>query len=53
MTIEIVRYAPEHRAVWDALVDHARNGLFQFRRDYMDYHADRFEDLSGMALLDG
>ena len=53
MTIEVVRYAPEHRAAWDALIDTARNGLFLFRRDYMDYHADRFEDISGIALVDG
>ena len=53
MTIEIVRYTPEYGPAWDALVDAARNGLFQFRRDYMDYHADRFADLSALALIDG
>lgn len=53
MKIDIVRYTPEHRAAWDALVDDARNGLFLFRRAYMDYHADRFEDLSAIALVDG
>ena len=53
MTIEVVRYTPAHRPAWDALIDAARNGLFQFRRDYMDYHADRFADLSAMALIKG
>lgn len=53
MTIEVVRYAPQHLAAWDSLVDASRNGLFQFRRDYMDYHADRFEDVSGLALVEG
>ena len=53
MTIEVVRYTRDHRAAWDGLVDQARNGLFLFRRAYMDYHADRFEDISGIALVDG
>ena len=53
MTIEIIRYTSEYRPAWDALVDAARNGLFQFRRDFMDYHADRFADLSALALIDG
>lgn len=53
MTIEVVRYTPDHLAAWDALVDQARNGLFLFRRAYMEYHVDRFEDLSALALVDG
>lgn len=31
---------------WDALVERSRNGTFLFRRGYMDYHSDRFEDHS-------
>ena len=27
------------------VVDQSRNGTFLHRRDYMDYHADRFEDM--------
>jgi len=53
MTVEIRRYAPEAATEWDRLVDNSRNGLFLFRRGYMDYHADRFEDLSAMAYVDG
>ena len=34
--------APE----WDAFVEHSRNGNFLHRRDYMDYHAERFADAS-------
>jgi RimJ/RimL family protein N-acetyltransferase len=51
--IEVARYASERSDEWDGLVDTARNGLFLFRRGYMDYHADRFEDLSAMAYVDG
>jgi hypothetical protein len=33
---------------WDIFVEQAKNGLFLFFRDYMDYHADRFADASLM-----
>ncbi|MDE6287541.1 MAG: GNAT family N-acetyltransferase, partial [Muribaculaceae bacterium] len=47
--IEVERYDPQLAPVWDAFVDEARNGSFLFKRDYMDYHADRFEDFSLVA----
>lgn len=40
-------YQPEsHRTLWDEFVRHSRNGTFLFLREYMDYHADRFQDAS-------
>lgn len=53
MTIEVIRYAEEHRATWDRLVEEARNGMFLFNRSYTEYHADRFQDMSAIALVDG
>lgn len=50
--IEIKPYAPADKELWDDAVDASRNGLFQHRRDYMDYHADRFADCSLFALDD-
>ena len=47
--VSITPYAPALRSIWDTFVDSARNGNFLFRRDYMDYHADRFQDASLMA----
>lgn len=44
--IEIVRYSPIYKQEWDNLVSRSKNGTFLFLRDYMDYHADRFEDYS-------
>lgn len=41
-----IRYAPSSRGTWDAFVDASRNGTFQFRRDYMEYHRKRFQDFS-------
>lgn len=50
----IRRYDPlTDREVWDQTVDKSRNGTFLFRRDYMDYHADRFEDYSLIADIRG
>lgn len=40
--IEIIPYAPQYKMLWDEAVAESRNGLFQHRRDYMDYHAQRF-----------
>lgn len=40
------RYNKAMRGVWDNFVHSSKNGTFLFRRDYMDYHADRFEDHS-------
>jgi hypothetical protein len=39
-------YAPADCEAWDAFVGASKNGTFLFRRDYMEYHADRFEDFS-------
>ena len=44
--IEIVPYNSEQKAEWDAVVEQSRNGTFLLKRDYMDYHADRFVDHS-------
>ncbi len=47
------RYTPERQAEWDAFVDTAKNATFMFRRDYMDYHRDRFDDHSLMVYHGG
>jgi hypothetical protein len=44
--ISAVRYDASHRAAWDTFVERSKNGTFLFRRDYMEYHADRFQDHS-------
>ncbi|MFS2124675.1 GNAT family N-acetyltransferase [Pseudomonas sp. Pseusp97] len=50
--MKVVRYeAAQHRESWDDFLASSRNGVFLFQRDYMDYHAERFEDCS-LLLLD-
>jgi len=34
--------------LWDDFLSQSKNGMFLFRRDYMEYHADRFADYSLM-----
>lgn len=51
--VAVERYGPASRAVWDETVRSARQGVFLFERDYMDYHADRFVDHSLLFRVDG
>jgi Acetyltransferase (GNAT) domain len=45
-------YAPEDAPAWDALVERSRSRHFFFKRGYMEYHHDRFQDAS-LVILDG
>ena len=44
--MDCARYTPSDAARWDEFVARARNSTFLFRREYMDYHSDRFTDHS-------
>lgn len=46
--MEIRRYRREDKELWNSFVSKARNATFLFDRNYMDYHADRFDDNSFM-----
>jgi len=46
----VERYSPQRKAMWDAFLSAAKNATFLFRRDYMDYHSDRFADHSLMIF---
>lgn len=52
MNIEIKKYVTAEKKVWDGFVNKAKNGLFLFNRDYMEYHEDRFQDFSLMIYCD-
>jgi hypothetical protein len=53
VTPSVQRYVPERKAAWDKFVRCAKNGTFLICRDYMDYHAGRFDDHSLMIERDG
>jgi len=50
--IEVKKYEPEEKELWDNFVKNSKNGVFLFLRDYMEYHADRFEDNSLIFFKD-
>lgn len=45
----IHRYDPSFKSEWDRMIEASRNSTFLFKRAYMDYHSDRFEDCSLIA----
>lgn len=45
-TINVIRYNKEYKNSWDSFLDEAKNSTFLFKRDFMEYHQDRFEDYS-------
>lgn len=50
---DIIRYTAEYESQWNQLVALSRNGTFMFDRNYMDYHCDRFTDLSFLICRNG
>jgi hypothetical protein len=50
--LSVTRYDTGRKADWDRFVDAGKNATFMFRRDYMDYHADRFDDHSLIVSKD-
>lgn len=51
--IEIIKYSGGNKNIWDKFVENSKNGTFMFKRNYMDYHSDRFKDFSLMFYEDG
>ena len=44
--IVLRRYGSSLQYKWDDFVEKSRNGIFLFKRKFMDYHSDRFVDNS-------
>lgn len=40
------KYSTSDFAIWNAFISTAKNATFLFHRDFMEYHADRYEDYS-------
>jgi hypothetical protein len=53
MRIDITRFQAGDRERWDRFVRESKNGTFLLARDYLEYHADRFEDASRLVECDG
>ena len=50
--IKILPYTAQLKSAWDSFVENSKNGIFMFKRDFMDYHADRFVDNSLLFFYD-
>lgn len=51
--ISIKPYDKTYKALWDDFIERSKNGTFMLKRDYVEYHADRFKDNSLMFFDDG
>ena len=52
MTVIARKYCINDKPVWDDFIETSKNGTFMLKRDYMDYHSDRFVDNSLMFYED-
>ncbi|NDW10431.1 GNAT family N-acetyltransferase [Dysgonomonas sp. 520] len=51
--IEIKPYNTALKEEWDSFVSVSKNGTFLFKRDFMEYHSDRFRDFSLLFYKEG
>ena len=51
--VEIIPYIDSSRSEWDNFISISKNGTFLFKRNYMEYHKDRFDDYSLLAKNKG
>jgi hypothetical protein len=50
--VEVEVYNCGQKGLWDSFVSNAKNGVFLFFRDYLEYHSDRFVDHSLLFFKD-
>lgn len=46
MSFIVSRYSSSEKSLWNNFILNCKNSHFMFHRDFMEYHADRFEDFS-------
>ncbi|HLS31449.1 MAG TPA: hypothetical protein VK021_11375 [Flavobacteriaceae bacterium] len=49
-SFRVEKYSTAYKNQWDDFIRNSKNGTFLFHRNFMDYHADRFEDYSLMVF---
>ncbi|AOA56989.1 GNAT family N-acetyltransferase [Acinetobacter larvae] len=52
MTFSVRKYVAADRLQWNTFLSGCKNNHFMFHRDFMEYHADRFEDFSLLIVDD-
>jgi hypothetical protein len=48
--MKIIKYENSWSEKWNHFIDHSKNGSFLFKRNFMEYHAHRFEDFSLLVI---
>ena len=51
--IDLKKYDSTQHEVWDAFIDNSRVNTFLFKRNFLEYHADRFDDFSILIYRKG
>jgi hypothetical protein len=49
--IIVQKYEPKQKNVWNEFLDNSKNSTFLFNRNFVEYHADRFNDYS-LIIID-
>lgn len=49
---KVIRYESDFKQIWEQFIDTSLNGTFLHKREYMEYHKERFEDYSLVILKD-
>ncbi|MGL5901786.1 MAG: GNAT family N-acetyltransferase, partial [Cetobacterium sp.] len=47
---KIKLYNDSFKKKWDEFINRSKNGTFLLRRDYIEYHKDRFPDTSFLVF---
>lgn len=50
--MKALAFSPSLKSNWDSFVSESKNATFLLKRDFMEYHSDRFEDVSAMVYDD-
>ena len=48
--MKILKYDEKYKKEWDKFIENSKNGTFLIKRDYLEYHKDRFPDNSYIIL---
>ena len=53
MSLVCKPYNSSMKSEWNRVVEESRNGTFLIKREYLEYHSDRFEDFSLVFEYEG
>lgn len=51
--MEVTFYSPEHRLAWNQFLDEVKSPFFFYKREFVEYHSDRFQDASTIVWEGG